>query len=113
LSHVYYDPLDGENRHEIEKIFNSFVSSSDPIVPNRKLETWGRNILVPESTTAAPKFTFDDLCGKPLSAADYLEVTKEFGTVFVLDVPKMGLDMKDRARRFITFIHACYESKVG
>lgn len=36
-----------------------------------------------------------DLCGKPLSAADYLEITKNFGTIFVTDVPKMGLDKKD------------------
>ena len=73
-----------------------------------------------------------DLCGKPYSAADYLEITKTFGTVFLLDVPKMGMDRKDlvrsiyfwprpykrvlglmiyKARRFITFIDACYESK--
>jgi len=67
--------------------------------------------LVPESTSAAAKFSFDDLCGKPLSAADYLEVTREFGTIFVVDTPKFGLDKKDKARRFITFIDACYESK--
>lgn len=96
--------MNNENRQEIDKIFNSFGSSSDPVVSNRKLETWGRTIRVPESTSSAAKFDFDDLCGKPLSAADYLEVTKTFGTVFVVDVPKMGLDKKDKARRFITFI---------
>ena len=52
-----------------------------------------------------------DLCGQPFSAADYLEITKQFGTVFLLDVPKMGMESKDLARRFITFIDACYESK--
>ena len=93
---MYYYPLNDENRNEIRKIFISFASDSDPVVSNRKLETWGRTVLVPESTSAAAKFSFDDLCGKPLSAADYLEVTKKFGTVFVLDVPKMGLDRKDR-----------------
>ena len=44
------------------------------------------------------KFRFADLCDKPLSAADYLEVTKNFGTVFLLDIPKMGLDSKDKVR---------------
>ena len=52
--------------------------------------------MVPESTREVAKFKFDDLCGKPLSAADYIEVTKTFGTVFLLDVPKMGLDLKDK-----------------
>ena len=98
LSHVYYHPLSDENRHEVEKIFNALASSdpTDPIITNRKLETWGRRIVIPESSSSVAKFTFDDLCGKPLSAADYLEVTKQFGTVFVLDVPKMGLDTKDK-----------------
>ncbi|KAF9464853.1 AFG1-like ATPase-domain-containing protein [Collybia nuda] len=113
LSNVYYDPINEENHREISKIFESLTSSdpSDPPVQNRALNTWGRTLLVPESTSKIAKFRFDDLCGQPLSAADYLEVTKTFGTVFLLDVPKMGLSSKDRARRFITFIDACYESK--
>ncbi|KAH9948425.1 AFG1-like ATPase [Amylocystis lapponica] len=112
LSHVYYDPLTPENRAEVQKIFEAFTSDpSDPPLHNRKLTTWGRTILVPESTSTVAKFSFDDLCGKPLSAADYLEITRNFGTIFVLDVPKMGLSSKDKARRFITFVDACYESK--
>ena len=86
---------------------------------------------MPESSSTVAKFGFVDLCGKPMSAADYLEITKNFGTIFVMDVPKMGLSQKDMARRFITFIDgtssllyydlpchslcpslACYESKV-
>ncbi|KAG5648836.1 hypothetical protein DXG03_000185 [Asterophora parasitica] len=113
LSHVYYDPITPENNSEIDKVFKSLTASdpSDPPIHNRKLNTWGRTIVVPESTSKIAKFRFHDLCGQPLSAADYLEVTKNFGTVFLLDVPKMGMDSKDMARRFITFIDACYESK--
>ncbi|KAF7792864.1 hypothetical protein EIP86_003965 [Pleurotus ostreatoroseus] len=113
LSHVYYDPLTPENRQEIDKIFAAYTTDpSDPPIRNRKLETWGRTLLIPESTSRVAKFRFDDLCGRPLSAADYIEITKTFGTIFVLDVPKMGLNQKDLARRFITFVDACYESKV-
>lgn len=98
LSHVYYDPLSDQNRREVEKLFISFTSSdpSDPVITNRELRTWGRTITVPESTSKVARFRFDDLCGKPLSAADYIEITKTFGTVFLLDVPKMGLDLKDK-----------------
>jgi len=113
LSHVYYHPLTPSNVLEVSKIFEALTSSdpSDPPIRNRELHTWGRTLVVPESSSKVAKFTFEDLCGKALSAADYLEVTKTFGTVFVLDVPKMGLHSKDMARRFITFIDACYESK--
>ncbi|KAJ3516281.1 hypothetical protein NLJ89_g1221 [Agrocybe chaxingu] len=113
LSHVYYHPLSPENDREINKIFDSFAGEdlTDPPIRNRKLTIWGRTLLVPESTSTIAKFNFKDLCGRPLSAADYIEVTKNFGTIFLLNVPKMGLDKKDLARRFITFIDACYESK--
>lgn len=79
------------------------MASSDPSDPptrDRALNIWGRSLRVPESTSKLAKFHFDDLCGQPLSAADYLEITKTFGTVFVLDVPKMGLDSKDKATDF-------------
>ena len=32
------------------------------------------------------------------------QVTETFDTIFLMDVPKMGLESKDMARRFITFI---------
>ncbi|KAF5333491.1 hypothetical protein D9611_002524 [Ephemerocybe angulata] len=113
LSQVYFDPLTPENDSEIHKIFKSMASAdpSDPPIHNRKITTWGRTLLVPESTSKIAKFEFRDLCGQPLSAADYIEVTKNFGTIFILNVEKMGLSQKDLARRFITFIDACYESK--
>ena len=74
---------------------------NDPPTKKRQLTIWGRKLTIPESTSKVAKFKFDDLCGKPLSAADYLEVTKTFGTLFVLDVPKMGLDSKDK----VSYLH--------
>ena len=93
---MYYDPLTPDNKREIDKIFAAYTSdSSDPVIRNRKLTTWGRTIIVPESTSKVAKFSFNDFCGKPMSAADYLEITKNFGTIFVTDVHKMGLSQKD------------------
>ncbi|KAF7355585.1 AFG1-like ATPase [Mycena sanguinolenta] len=107
----YHYPLSSETTKTIDSIFNSLVHRDDPVVRNRKLKIWGRTLLIPASTSNVAKFTFQELCGNPLSAADYLEITRVFGTVFLLDVWKMGVDRKDLARRFITFIDACYESK--
>lgn len=120
LSHVYYSPLTPENRAEIDKLFNSLTTPSssssssplaDPVVANRPLTTFGRTIHVPLSTLRVARFTFNELCARPLSAADYLEITRVFGTIFVTDVPKLDIGRKDVARRFITFVDACYESK--
>ena len=98
---MYFDPITPEHDLEISKIFKSLASEdpSDPPIPNRKLNIWGRTLLVPESTSKVAKFSFQELCGQPLSAADYLEVTKNFATIFLLNVPKMGLGQKDLVRR--------------
>lgn len=113
LSHVYYDPITPENANEINKIFKAYTSQdpNDPPILHRTIESWGRKLVVPESTSSIAKFDFEDLCGQPLSAADYIEFTNKFSTIFVLNIPKMDLNQKDLARRFITFIDACYESK--
>lgn len=74
------------------------MDPNDPVIKYRRLETWGRALIVPESTSKVAKFDFMDLCGKPYSAADYLEITRQFGVVFLLNVPKMGLGQKDLVR---------------
>lgn len=96
LSNVYHSPLTPENTEEVNKIFTALANvDSQQITYNRELVIWGRKLIVPESTSNIAKFTFQDLCGNPLSAADYFEITKTFRTVFVMDVPKMGLGQKD------------------
>ena len=103
LSNVYYSPLDDGTRTEIHKLFEGLTIGQD-VIEGRTLDIWGRKLGVPKSSEHVAMFDFDSLCGKPLSAADYLEITRSFGTVFLVDVKKMGLGEKDKARRFITFI---------
>lgn len=112
LSKVYFSPLDDANTREFDKLFDAATSDPhDPIVENRPLKIWGRTLHVPASTQKIARFTFDELCGCPRSAADYIEICNNFTTIFVDAVPKMGLNQRDLARRFITFIDAAYESK--
>lgn len=78
----------------MDKIFES-LASDEPILPGRSLKVWGRKITIPESTSSVARIGFEKLCGEPLSSADYLEITRQFDTIFVEDVPELGLDRKD------------------
>jgi len=100
LSHVYYHPITPENANEIKKIFDAYTSGDpdDPPILHRTVESWGRKLVVPESTSSIAKYDFEDLCGQPLSAADYIEITNKFSTIFVLNIPKMGMNQKDWVR---------------
>lgn len=102
---MYYHPLTEENAEEINKIFAAIAArDEEPISHDRHLKIWGRTLHIPESTSHVAKFNFEQLCGHPLSAADYIEITKTFHTIFLTDVPKMDLGQKDKvwARRQYT-----------
>jgi predicted ATPase len=84
------------------------MADGGDVLCDRKLEIWGRKLAVPECTENVARFSFLELCGKPLSAADYLEITKTFKTVFVEDVPRMGLDEKD----MVSLFHRCADLRL-
>lgn len=115
LSKVYYHPRNDANVREFDKLFNGLSKSEEaPIRENTSIEVWGRQLNIPQSSAdgKVARFSFAQLCGQPLSAADYLEVVRNFDTVFIDDIPRLSLSERDQARRFILFIDAAYESKV-
>ncbi len=72
----------------------------------------GREIIVPRAARGTARFTFEELCGQPLGAADYLCLAREFHTVILSDIPAMGPENRDLAARFGILIDALYEHRV-
>lgn len=72
----------------------------------------GRTLIVPEALNGVARFTFDDLCGKPIGRDDYLTLVEKYHTIFIEDIPKLGAAQRDQARRFITLIDTIYDSQV-
>ncbi|KAH9967032.1 AFG1-like ATPase [Lactifluus volemus] len=110
LSNAYFSPLNSTTHAAINAQFSA-LTEGIPVQDGKTIRLWGRDLTVPRCAGQVAQFTFAELCGRPLGAADYLELTFRFGSLFVTDVPRMGLGEKDKARRFITFIDACYDNK--
>ena len=92
LSKVYFSPLDDANLQEMDKLWDATTSDPhDPPIEGRQLDIWGRKLEVPLSTRRAARFDFMQLCGSPKSAADYIEVCRAFGTLFIDRIPRMGI----------------------
>lgn len=110
-SGVYHSPLDSHAASHAEKWFR-FLSDpeNDPPHPETQ-KVWGREIQVPKASGKAAMFTFDEIIGRPTSAADYIELMRSYNAFIVTDVPAMTYRERDLARRFITFIDAVYESR--
>jgi protein AFG1 len=109
-SGVYHTPLDAHAASHAEKWFR-FLGDPDSPEPHPETQrVWGREIIVPRVSGRCAWFTFDELIGKPTSAADYLELMRSYDAFIVTEVPGMTYRQRDLARRFITFIDAVYES---
>ncbi|KAL5713781.1 peroxisome-assembly ATPase [Ranunculus cassubicifolius] len=71
----------------------------------------GRKLLVPLGANGCAYFRFEDLCDKPLGAADYFGLFKKFHTLALEDVPIFGLHNRTTAYRFVTLVDVMYENK--
>jgi cell division protein ZapE len=58
------------------------------------------------------RFTFDELCERPLAAADYLRIAHEYHTVILDRVPVMTFDTRNAAKRFIILVDTLYDMNV-
>jgi len=76
------------------------------------LTVLGRKLPVPQTARGVARFTFDELCDRPLAAADYLAIAQEFHTVLIEHIPVMTDNMHNVARRFTLLIDTLYDEGV-
>jgi len=109
LETIYYTPLNKGAQPFINQTFSSLTHHAPPTTG--QLLTQGRTITVKKMYGCVAQFSFSDLCAVPLGAADYIEIAREFTTVLISDIPKMGPDSRNEAKRFATLIDTFYEHK--
>ncbi|XP_057495656.1 uncharacterized protein LOC130780652 [Actinidia eriantha] len=71
----------------------------------------GRTLQVPVGANGCAYFPFEELCDKPLGAADYFGLCKSFHTLALEGVPIFGLHNRTAAYRFVTLVDVMYENK--
>ena len=72
----------------------------------------GRAIHVPRAARGVARFSFADLCERPLGALDYLRLAREFHTLLIDHIPVMDFPRRNEAKRFITLIDTLYNQAV-
>lgn len=72
----------------------------------------GHKVHVPRAAHGVARFSFAELCGRPLGAADYLRIAHEFHTLIIDHVPVMDFPQRNEAKRFITLIDTLYDNAV-
>lgn len=57
------------------------------------------------------RFTFAELCEQPHGAEDYLAIADKFDAIVIENVPRMGYDRRNEAKRFMTLIDVLYDNR--
>jgi cell division protein ZapE len=106
---VYYSPAGSEADAAMDGAFARLTAGA-AATPDT-LDVQGRALHVRRQAMGVARFSFEELCTKPLGAADYLAIARHYHTVLVDHAPKMGQEQRSWAARFVTLIDALYESK--
>jgi cell division protein ZapE len=78
----------------------------------RDISIKGRILHVPCSADGVARFSFKDLCERPLAASDYLRLARDYHTIMIDRIPVMDYDDRNAAKRFIALIDTLYDNAV-
>jgi cell division protein ZapE len=106
---VYYRPL-GPNADAAMDAAFARLTAGVATTPDT-LEVQGRQLAIPAQAVGVARFTFEELCARPLGAADYLAIARHYHTVLIDRAPRLSPDRRNEAARFVTLVDAFYEAK--
>ncbi len=107
---TFHVPADAKARARLDEILETLTGAASG--RSTTLKVLGRTISVREERGKAARFTFDDLCGKPLGAQDYLAIARRYRSVVIDDIPVLKASQRNEAKRFIILIDTFYEAHV-
>uniref|UniRef100_A0A0D9X609 AAA+ ATPase domain-containing protein n=2 Tax=Leersia perrieri TaxID=77586 RepID=A0A0D9X609_9ORYZ len=94
----------------LQQKFQTLIGDEEPR-PQTVEVVMGRQLQVPLGANGCAYFPFDDLCDRPLGAADYFGLFKKFHTLALDGIPKFGSQNRTAAYRFVTLVDVMYENK--
>ena len=107
---TYFTPNDRAAREALDRIWADLTGGADPTP--LVLRVKGREVEIPAFHNGVARARFHDLCGRPLGAADYLALAGAARVLILDDIPQLGSENFNEARRFVTLIDALYEARV-
>lgn len=101
----------GTRKTDIEQRFIE-LTNKQPIQKESIEVAMGRKLDMPKTGGCITFFTFDELCNRPLGAADYIALANAKHTLALSEVPVFTAANRASAYRFITMIDVLYEHRV-
>lgn len=106
---VFYAPLSEETADKMDAAWERL--SGQAALRPVEIIVHGRTLRFERTASGMAREKFFNLCERPLGAADYLALAETFHTLMLENVPIMGRESRNEAKRFVALIDALYETK--
>ncbi|MCB1672968.1 MAG: cell division protein ZapE [Gammaproteobacteria bacterium] len=109
---LYHHPLGEDSDALLYRSFSSLAPDFAEAEQDTGVEILGRNVPCRYLSDDVVWFDFDQLCGGPRSVHDYIELARIYHAVLVGNVPQLGIEREDQARRFVNLVDELYDRGV-
>jgi cell division protein ZapE len=104
---VYFTPLNASTSERANNLFKNLTQNEEPYADLVSVK--GRTIEVPVVAKGVARFSFAQLCERPLAAEDYIALAKRYHTIFLEDIPRLGYDRRNEVKRLMILVDILYE----
>jgi cell division protein ZapE len=108
-SEIFHHPLDTAADTVMTENFDRMAADCEL---DHDLEINGRTFHARRRGDGIIWFEFEELCRKPRSSIDYIEIARAFNTVLLSGMPRLREEDANEARRFITMVDEFYDRNV-
>lgn len=105
----WHVPADAKAKQAIDRAWKQLAPDGGAPA---ELSLLGRTIHVPRAGGGAARFSFEDVCVKPLGATDFVKIARTFHALVVENIPTISPEQKNEAKRFILLIDTLYDNAV-
>ena len=106
---AYITPLGTTATHAVDEAWQRLTDNAKGAEVS--LEVFGRPLLVPRAARGVARYSFAELCERPLGASDYVVLARNFHTLLVDDIPVLAEHRLNEARRFTLLIDTLYDER--
>lgn len=103
-------PADEASDSDMNAMFDRLTRGVD-VLPNT-LTVLGRQLHAQRRAQGVVWFDFQAICGGPRAQTDYLELARDYATIFISSIPQLSEKEAAEARRFTWLIDVLYDHRV-
>ncbi|WP_200906416.1 cell division protein ZapE [Gulbenkiania mobilis] len=107
---LFQVPSGSEATARMQTMFDRLRGGVPELKP--EITLFGRRIRALRHAPGVIWFDFMAICGGPRGQADYLEIAREYHTVFISDIPQLAPAQASEARRFTWLVDVFYDHRV-